>query len=259
MDSAAVDSLFATVDDTTALLSDSVVIPQPTFIPWAGEQIDYYVALGIIPAGKARLQVLDTVSIDGHLTIHAMSTARSAKAYDYIFKVRDTVETWFDADSIYAVRNRKRLQEGGYRDEKYVEFDLADSLVRWWDDGVRKPDIQVEPRVQDVLSAGYLARLLPLEVGDTLSIKTHDVNKTYDLLAIVHARETVQTLAGTFDTYKVEPVLRSGGLFKKEKGARVFVWVTADDRRILVKMESRVSFGIITAEMDSYTPPRSQQ
>ncbi|MFZ5433821.1 MAG: hypothetical protein ACOZB3_08620, partial [Calditrichota bacterium] len=53
-DSAAVDSLFIAIEDTTALLPDTVFIPQPAFIPWAGEQIDYYVALGIIPAGKAR-------------------------------------------------------------------------------------------------------------------------------------------------------------------------------------------------------------
>ncbi|MBU0509960.1 DUF3108 domain-containing protein [bacterium] len=238
---------------------DTTAPPRPLFLPWAGERIDYYIALGIIPAGKARLEILDTTSINGHLTFHARSTARSAKGYDLIFKVRDTVETWFDADSIYAVRFRKRLQEGPYRDEKYVEFDLADSLVRWWDDGERKPDIFVEPRVQDVLSAGFFARTLPLAVGDTFGIRTHDVNKTYDLMVIVHARETVATLAGTFDSFKVEPVLRSGGLFKKEKGARVFVWVTADDRHLLVKMESRVSFGIITAEMESYQPPRAFQ
>lgn len=237
--------------------ADSLESAVPSFIPWIGEVMDYYVALGIIPAGKARLAVLDTVSLDGHLTIHAMSTARSAKGYDLVFKVRDTVETWFDADSIYALRSRKKLQEGRYRDEKYVEFSLADSIVRWWDDGVRKPDLSVPPRVQDVLSAGFYARTLSLVVGDTLSIPTHDVNKTYDLLVIVHSRENVETLAGRFDAFKVEPVLRSGGLFKKEKGARVFVWVTADERRILVKMESRVSFGIITAELESYTPPRT--
>ncbi|MDD5088395.1 MAG: DUF3108 domain-containing protein [bacterium] len=252
------DSLLAadaSIPDSAGAAADSATLTIPGFFPWVGETMDYYVALGIIPAGKARLAVLDTVSLDGHLTLHAMSTARSARGYDLIFKVRDTVETWFDADTIYALQSRKKLQEGRYRDEKYVEFSPSDSIVRWWDDGVRKPDLFVPPRVQDVLSAGFFARTLPLEVGDTLSIPTHDVKKTYDLLVIVHAREFVETLAGTYDAFKVEPVLRSGGLFKKEKGARVFVWVTADERRILVKMESRVSFGIITAELESYTPP----
>jgi hypothetical protein len=242
--------------------SDSAAVPvaaslaAASFIPWIGEQIDYHVAFGIVPAGKARLQVLDTVSVNGHLTLHAISSARSAKTFDLVFKVRDTVETWFDADSIYAVRFRKKLREGRYRDEKLVFFNQADSLVNWEDDGEQKPPMHVEPRVQDVLSAGFKARMLPLAVGDTFKIKTHDVDKTYELMVIVHGKEEVETLAGTFSCFKVEPVLTSGGLFQKEKGARVYVWVTDDDRRILVKMQTKVSFGSITATMESYTPPR---
>jgi hypothetical protein len=242
-----------------AAVHDSARSVPPLLVDWIGERIDFHVAFGIVPAGKARLEVLDTVRVNGQLALHAISTARSAKSFDLIFKVRDSIETWFDGDSIYALRFSKRLREGPYRDEKIVEFDLADSLVRWSDDGREKPPLVVEPRVQDVLSAGYKARLLPMAVGDTFSIRTHDVNKTYDLMVIVHARETVETPAGAFDCFKVEPVLRSGGLFKKEKGARVFVWVTADNRRIPVQMQSKVSFGTITAVMESYYPPISQR
>jgi hypothetical protein len=254
----------ATATDTSAWSLPATVRDVPTAVPamlvdWLGERIDFHVAFGIVPAGKARLEVLDTARVNGHLAMHARSTARSAKSFDLVFKVRDSIETWFDADSIYALRFHKRLREGPYRDEKTVEFLLADSLVHWWDDGTEKPPLVVQPRVQDVLSAGYKARLLPMAVGDTFAIRTHDVNKTYDLMVIVHARETVETPAGLFDCFKVEPILRSGGLFKKEKGARVFVWVTADDRRIPVQMESKVSFGTITAVMESYRPPESQR
>jgi len=234
----------------------SVATPAPSFLPWIGERADYHVAFGVISAGKAALAVVDTETVDGKLCLHAMSAARSAKAFDMVFKVRDTVETWFAADSIYAIRFRKKLHEGKYRDEKIVHFDNDSGIVRWWDDGREKKPIEIEPRIQDVLSAGFKARTLPFAVGDTFTIKTHDVNMTYDLMVIVHARETVETLMGPFDSYKVEPVLKSGGLFKREKGARVFLWVTADDRRIIAKMESRVSFGVITAVIEAYTPPR---
>jgi hypothetical protein len=247
------DSLVDTVAVTRA--EGHGLAPRTVPIEWIGESIDFDVSFGIIPAGKARMAVLDTVRIGNQLALHGISVARSAKAFDIVFKVRDTVETWFDADSVYALRFRKKLREGPYRDEKLVEFDLANRRVEWWDDGVRKPDIEVEPRVQDVLSAGFKARLLPMAVGDTFAVKTHDVNKRYDLMVIVHRRESVETPAGTFDCFKVEPVLRSGGLFQKEKGARVYVWVTSDDRRIPVMMQTRVSFGAITALMTSYTPP----
>lgn len=253
------DSEPDTLSGTTTAVSETETPPPRLQVDWLGEQIDFHVAFGIVPAGKARLQVLDTTYVHGQLAVHALSTARSAKSFDLVFKVRDSIETWFDADSIYALRFHKQLREGPYRDEKIVDYILEESLVKWSDDGKSKPDIHVEPRVQDVLSAGYKARTLPMAVGDTFSIRTHDVNKTYDLMVIVHKRETVETPAGVFDCFKVEPVLRSGGLFKKEKGARVFVWVTADERRIPVQMESKVSFGTITAVMEAYTPPSSKR
>ena len=231
----------------------------PEAIPFAvGEQIDFHVMFGLIPAGKARLAVVGIDTMNGQPVYHAVSTARSAKAYDIIFKVRDSVETWFDADSIYSHHFRKQLREGPYRDEKIVRYDLNQEKVFIWDDGVERAPIDVPARVQDVLSAGYKVRTLPLTVGDTLAVKTHDVNKTYDLLVIVHGKERVETEAGSFNCFKVEPVLRSGGIFKKEKGARVFVWVTDDEARVPVKMQSKVSFGSLTAILESYRPGTRQ-
>jgi hypothetical protein len=241
--------------DTLGTVIQSQIEAIPTTFPISiGEQVVFHVAFGIIPAGKATLAVVDTATIENHLCYHIISTARSAKAFDYVFKVRDSVESWMDADSIYSHRFHKLLMEGKYRDEKLVVFDHAESLAHWWDKGKPKPPIPVEPRIQDVLTAGFKVREADLRVGDTLRIRTHDVNKTYDVLVIVHGRETVETPAGRFECFKVEPILRSGGIFKKEKGARIFVWLTADDRRIPVMMKSKVSFGSVTAVMESYKP-----
>lgn len=250
----AVALTFFVVVGATLADEDLNAIP-PSSIPFSvGEQIDFHVMFGLIPAGRASLSVVGMDSINGQLTYHAVSTARTAKAYDFVFKVRDSVETWFDSDSIYTHFFRKRLHEGPYLDEKIVKYDLDACRVQWWDDGKEKAPISVPPRVQDVLSAGYKVRTLDFDVGDTLAIRTHDVNKTYDLLVIVHGRENVETELGVFNCYKVEPVLRSGGIFKKEKGARVFVWVTSDEQRIPVKMQSKVSFGSITATIAGYKP-----
>jgi hypothetical protein len=235
--------------------ADPPCIPERPIPFGLGEQIVMHVSFGIIPAGKAKLEVVDTVRIGDQLTYRVVSTARSAKGFDWIYKVRDSIETWIDADSVYSHKFRKKLREGSYKDEKLVLFNLADSSVSWWDDGNPRDPIDVEPFVQDVFSAGFKTRTLPLEVGDTLYIRTHDVKKTYDLLVIVHGRESVETLAGTFDCFKCEPIQKSGGLFKKERKARLFVWVTTDDRRIPVMMTSKASFGTFTVQLESYTPP----
>jgi hypothetical protein len=236
-----------------AVRRDSVGIPP--VIPFAqGEKMVYHVSFGAVPAGKAQLEVLDTVLVDGQWAWRVQSSARSAKGFDWVFKVRDTITTWIDSDSIYSHRFHKRLMEGFYKDEKLVKFELGDSLARWWDEGKEKDPKKVEPRVQDVLSAGYRTRTVDLNVGDTIAIRTHDVKKTYDLLVFVLARDTIQTLAGEFDCFVCEPILKSGGLFQKERKAHVYVWVTADERRIPVVMSSKVSFGSFTVELEEYDP-----
>jgi hypothetical protein len=244
------------VDTLTMLAADSTTPPpivDPTY--WLGESMEFKVMFGFVPAGKARLAVLDTTLMGGQTVVRAVSSARSARAYDLIFKVRDSIETWFDADSVYSHQFRKQLHEGGYHDEKLVKFDLENWKVHWWDDGLEKPVLYVSPRVHDVLCAGFKARMIPLIVGDTTVIATQDVNKSYQMLVITHARETIKTIFGEVECLKVEPVFSSGGIFKKERGARLFVWVTADQYRIPVKVQSRVSFGSFVAELDKYERP----
>ena len=233
---------------------NSVDITPLDFPIGLGEKLIFHVSFGLIPAGKATLEVVDTATVDDNLTYHVVTTARSAKAFDYVFKVRDSIETWMDADTIYSHRFHKRLSEGKYRDDQLVVFNQADSLVQWWDRGKKRDPIKVMPRIQDVLTAGFKVRTMPMEVGDTLKVPVHDVNKTYELFVLIRARETVETLSGTYDCFKVEPVLRSGGIFKKEKGAKIFLWLTTDELHIPVLMKSKVSFGSVTADLESYTP-----
>jgi hypothetical protein len=42
-----------------------------------------------------------------------------------------------------------------------------------------------------------------------------------------------------------------GGVFEKSKNARIRLWVTADERRILVKVKSKVVVGSFTGELIS--------
>jgi hypothetical protein len=219
-----------------------------------GESLEYHVRYGAIPAGKARIAIEDTVSVRGRLCYHAVSQARSAKAFDAIFKVRDLAETWFDYDSLYTHRFHKKLREGKYRDEKSVEYLYEKRVAQLVDDGVSKGEYPIPAWVQDALSALFWVRTLPFAEDTVLVIPTHDVNKTYNLQIVIGKREKVTTPAGEYECYKVEPRLESGGIFKKDKGARIWIWFTADERKLPVLMWSKVFFGHITAELEKYTP-----
>ena len=84
---------------TSSFANDSVAVTRR--LPFGlGESLEYHVRYGFIPAGKARIAILDTVRVRGQLCYHGVSQARSAKGFDPIFRVRDKIETWFDFDSL---------------------------------------------------------------------------------------------------------------------------------------------------------------
>jgi hypothetical protein len=110
--------------------------------------------------------------------------------------------------------------------------------------------VPVPPRVQDVLSALYFVRTLPLEVGQSIAIANHIDGKNYPLVVKVHGRERVKVDAGEFDCLVVEPILRGPGVFT-QKG-RLTVWLTDDDVRMPVLMKSKVVIGHVAAILKSY-------
>ncbi|MBL0060466.1 MAG: DUF3108 domain-containing protein [bacterium] len=122
---------------TFSVRRDSIAVPE--FVPFSiGERMTYHVSFSAVPAGKAELQVLDTVKIGDQWAWRIQSSARSAKGFDWVFKVRDTITTWVDTDSIYSHKFHKRLMEGFFKDEKLVRFSLKDSLAYWWDEATEK-------------------------------------------------------------------------------------------------------------------------
>ena len=64
----------------------------------------------------------------------------------------------------------------------------------------------------------------------------------------MYKREVIETDAGNFVCFLVEPLLKGEGIFK-QKG-RLKVWLTDDKFKIPVQMTSEVVVGHITTELE---------
>ena len=73
-------------------------------------------------------------------------------------------------------------------------------------------------------------------------------------VADVVRRETIRVPAGTFDTFLIEPDLSHvGGVFEKSPDAKIQLWVSADSRRLPVRLKSKVIVGSFSGELVSMT------
>lgn len=214
----------------------------------AGEHLVFSVEYGFYKAGTATMSVVGTERVNGGMCYHIRTTAESNSFISKIYKVRDRVESYIDMRGIFSRRFEKRLREGGYSSNEFV--DLYHDRMIALSTKEKRALVVIPLYVQDILSTLYYIRTFDLKVGKTETIETYADGKVYPLKVLVIKKEKVEVPAGTFMCYKVEPVLKSEGIFR-QKG-RLIVWLTDDKNKIPVKMTSKVAIGNIATKLESY-------
>jgi hypothetical protein len=217
-----------------------------------GERLAFVLRWTIIPAGEAVLEVLPRENVAGREADHFVLTARSNSFVDAFYKVRDRIDAWSDIGMHRSLRYRKRQHEGGTRRDITVIFDWQAMTAQYSNQGAPRKPIPIAAETLDPLSAFYFFRCLALSVGERIQHSVTDGKQNQLGVAHVIRRETVRVPAGTFDTFLIEPDLAQvGGVFEKSPNATIQLWVSADYRRLPVKLKSKVIVGSFTGELVS--------
>jgi hypothetical protein len=222
----------------------------PTFR--AGERLTFVLKWTVIPAGQAILEVLPREQVAGRQANHFVLKARSNAFVDAFYMVRDRIDAWSDVGMHQSLLYRKNQHEGGTRRDITVAFDWEAMTAQYSNRGEARKPIPITGDTFDPLSAFYFFRCLDLTVGGRVRRSVTDGKQHQLGIADVIRRETVSVPAGTFDTFLVEPDLAHvGGVFEKSPDAKIQVWVSADDRRLPVKLKSKVIVGSFSGELVS--------
>ena len=228
--------------------------PQGGDVPFSpGERLTFVLKWGFITAGKATLEVHPMETVNGVESYHFVMTAKSRSFLDNIYKVRDRIDAYADVGMNRSMLYKKKQREGKTRRDVLVEFDWEKPEVQYSNFGDKRDPIPLEPGSFDPLSAFYFTRMIDLEKVKTVERPVTDGKKCVIGKASVVKRETIKLTDGTeYDTFLIEPELQHiGGVFEKSKDAKIRVWVTADKRRIPVKITSKVIVGSFVGELES--------
>ncbi len=219
-------------------------------ITWGvGEKLTFSIDYGFIHAGTATLEVKGTEQVNGSLSYHIESVARSSGFISKFYKVRDRVSSYIDREGIFSRRFEKSLREGVYKSDRFIDF-YQDRLIAL--NTLKKYAVTEIPiYVQDILSCLYALRTFNLEVGKDEVFNVYADGKVYALKVIVHKIEKIKVPAGVFECFVVEPILKSEGLFR-QKG-KLKVWLTKDEHKLPVKMTSKVIIGSIGSNLEKYS------
>ena len=244
----------------TAKAQESAKVPaavplyQPKFYPYEnGEQASYKASWNGVPVATAEIQTTP-VTVEGKKFYRVRIDAKTSRGLDLIWRMRDTITSVFDAKSLAPSRFVFSQRENSRAIDTEAKFNQASKKwsVNRWQEG-KKPRVYDfdSNNTLDPITAVYLARSVDLKVGENLSFNVFGGRYQYLLELKVEKKEPVELESGAvIETFKVVP--RITNLTKKGYAGRMTeaaVWISADERRMPVKLWSKMFAGSVYMEL----------
>jgi hypothetical protein len=217
----------------------------------SGESVTFYVfytLAGIwVHAGNVNFTATQTF-LNNKPVYHVVGTGSTLPSYDWIYKVRDRYETFIDTGTLLPYKFIRNVDEGGYKKLETVTFDHASKTAT-----SKEGTFSIPSCVQDVLSEVYMARNINFnkyKKGDLIPFDLFLDNEVFNMYIRYLGKETIKTRYGKFRCFKFKPLLLKGTIF--EGGEKMTVWVTDDENKLPVRVESPITVGSIKVDMMLY-------
>ena len=224
-------------------------MPFPT-----GENIKYNVRWEMVKAGKASFRVLDFTDINGEKAYRFVLEIKSNRYIDIFYKIKDRHEGFTDFALTRSLLYQK-IQNGKDKRDVKVVFDQDKNTpdkntAEYSNFGNKRDSIKIPANTFDPLSAFYKMRTFDFKAGQNLSFPVSNGKKHFLQKASIIKKETITISSGTYDTYQVDlAVNHFSGVFKKSENPTVKIWITADKRKIPVRIKIKVFIGSVIFDL----------
>lgn len=217
-----------------------------------GERMEYDVRFGALRVGNAHMEVVGLDNLRGRVAWHIAFWVQGG---NFLYRVNDVYESWMDAETLSSLRFVQELEEGGKEIERRFEIYPERAVFVQ----TSKKPAKEEKSVNQPLDDGsflYFIRTIPLEVGQTYDFFRYFRPDRNPVRIRVLRKERLRVPAGTFNAIVVQPVIKTKGIFSENGHAEI--WLSDDDRRIMLQLKSKLSFGSLNLYLKSYVPSPNQ-
>ena len=232
-------------------------LEQTVSLPFeVGERLEYNLKWGFFPVGSAVMEVLpeDSQDTDGPKIIRF--SVRTNSFADTFYKVRTQISSTIDPLFTRALRYEKSQHEGNTRREIVVDYDYNRREARYVQNDSSPVVTSIPGPVFDPLSIAYFFRLHPLQPGGETRLPTCDGKRFREVIVRAGRREKINLPMGKVVAIGTTPEMENlGGVFNKSPKGMLQVWYSDDERRVPVRVSSKVVVGSFTATLISANPP----
>jgi hypothetical protein len=238
--------------------------PQETNFPRGS--YDYQVSWQGIPVGSAMIRI-GTTYRDGKKMLDVEATARSSRVVSLFYELRHRSESIFSARELKPVEFLSQQTENSRFTNLEINFS-PDGLIHakttketWTARGNPKKS-RSNPRTP--LSIPFQRRFLPSAFrwipAEDLSFDVFNGKDRYLISFHVVGREKITVAGKEYDAFKIKPLVKKLTDTEGEKRLRkVYLWVSTDGSREVLKLESEVLIGSVSAKLVRFVPDTSPE
>ncbi|MCT4615788.1 MAG: DUF3108 domain-containing protein [Marinifilaceae bacterium] len=205
-----------------------------------------------VEAGKVNLKSSDTI-INGLRKHKYKAIGNSLKAFDWFYKLRDTLESICDykncktANFERIVHEKSRHEQFSYKfcyEKNYISYNHYIKNKK-----TIKDTIKLDSNTFDILNIAYHVRGIDfdsLNKNDKIPIKLLIDKKIHRLHVRYLGIEKIKPKGKKeYNCYKIRPLLIKGNLFGG--GEDMTIYVSKDEKRLPVMVEAKVLIGSVKA------------
>lgn len=208
-----------------------------------------------LAAGEVTFKVFDENN-----QYHYQALGETYDSYEWFFTVKDQYDSWVAKNTLLPNYSERSVSEGKYNIFEKISFNQASHQTTVWRADHRgapetKTDHTVKNCVHDVLSILYNLRNIDFgsrSPGEKVAFSIFMDKEEYPLQLRYVGKEPRKKVhgMGRYKTLKFQPDVIAGNVFKDD--AKMSVWVSDDENRIPVLIESPVSVGSVKMVLKEY-------
>jgi hypothetical protein len=216
-----------------------------------GEKVTMDVSYFNVVAGSMTVEVRNFAEVNGRKSYRMAGTAKSTSVFAMFYAVEDWFETFVDFETLVPQSYALHVKETKQLRETRTVFDWATHKANYYDKKINdEKKLEEENKQwdipefsQNVFSTVFYLRTFDIKPGFKTQFRVAHEGKNLVLGAEYVRKEKITTAAGDFNCVVVKPSISLDGKFTPI--GDIFVWFTDDDRKLLVRIESKIKIGKI--------------
>jgi hypothetical protein len=206
-----------------------------------GETLVYEVKFGLLTLGEGLMHIAGIDTVRGDPALHVVFRLRGGT---FFYRLDDRMDSWIRLEDFASLRFVQDMKEAN--NIRFTDYNIYPDSGYYTESGVDSVRASSAQPLDDT-AFFYFVRTVPLEEGERYEFDRYFRPDRNPVVLEVLGRDTLDVPAGEIPTIRVRPTIQGRGILEEAKEPQM--WLSDDDRRIVVQLKVKFSFATITLRL----------